>query len=760
MSVQITINDQPLTVEKGITILQAARLNQIFIPTLCDHPSLPSHGSCRLCVIEIQGKATTPTACSTPVEDGMSIYTHSPKIQALRGELFQMLLAEHPSCCLFCSEKNHCDECMVTVRKVGVTTGCRSCPNDRQCEIQDLAETINLTQVDYPIRYRMLKAIHSDPFIDRDYNLCVLCGRCVRICQSQHFSSPVTFLNRGSDIVIDTVGGRSLQEAGCRFCGSCVEICPTGALSEKTRKWLGKAGQQTRTTCPFCSLGCSMEIFSRNDQVIGGLPFHENPGSGHLCVLGRFGIPEMIHHPNRLTSPVKTVGKDRMRVSWDEALDRTVEALAACPPGQFQAIVSASCSNEDLFVAQKFTRRVMKSNQITTRAGETYGDGFKAVIQLLGGSSPLEELAGASTVLCLGMDDRYSQSVVERDVYRAKTDGANVITLSPRPHSLTDFADIWLKPDPGKEAEVLRLLAQYASDEKTRLAYQKGNGLPKAAYAAFEDAAHLLREPGRPVIIAGTSYLTHPDNRRLLGAVQDLQKSIAAKVIALPAEANLLGSVLMGVYPGVENDSSPDPKESPELDGGPCVTYLIGEVVTAPRRANEVVIYQHFISPPDGLEPDILLPAAAFAESSVTTINYEGRVQFTAQAVPPPGEALPTWQILCRIAQKLGVSGFDFSSPEEIRSEIRGVQPDFAIDQMIDRSVLVRRAEHFRLTQTEALDNLLPASQAAPPAPLYMGFPITDWVEGLRSLYPGKVSDSSNLEADGTVQPQKMSIPR
>ncbi len=138
MSFQVSIDGRPLWVEKGKTVLQVARENGIDIPTLCDFPGLPSHGSCRMCIVEIEGRANTPTACTTLAEDGMIVQTNTPKVQSLRKDLFKLLLSEHPSSCLICNEKSHCDECMVTLRKTGVTTGCRSCPQDGQCELQKL----------------------------------------------------------------------------------------------------------------------------------------------------------------------------------------------------------------------------------------------------------------------------------------------------------------------------------------------------------------------------------------------------------------------------------------------------------------------------------------------------------------------------------------------------------------------------------------------------------------------------------------------
>jgi predicted molibdopterin-dependent oxidoreductase YjgC len=655
-----------------------------------------------------------------------------------------MLLAEHPACCLICPENNACDECMVTLRKAGVTTGCRSCPNDRQCEIQDLVQSIGLTRVDYPIRYRMLKPIHSDPFIDRDYNLCVLCGRCVRICQFGHFSSAVTFMDRGSDIVVATSGGRSLLEAGCRFCGSCVDICPTGALSEKTRKWMGKPDQVTSTTCPFCSLACSMEIEAKNGIAIGSRP--SPTGTGPLCLLGHFSLPEMLNHPNRLKSPARRTGKDRLKTSWEDSLDRTAQIITACPPGSSRMVVSASSSNEDLFAAYKFSRQILKSEPIIS-ARAVYGDGFDAMIALLRQSSPLDELRHARTVLCLGVDDRYTASVVEAHIYQAKIRGAHVISFSHRPHSLAEFADLWLKPDPGKELDILQQAGEFLTGKNAG-------------------------EPGKSTIVLGPSFLSQPALRRKIAAVLDLIQSTQSKVIVLPPEGNLMGSVLMGA--GGDEDEQDLPGMHPDPVGvihpNPRVYYLIGDILPAARGPLDTIIYQNFMAPPDGLEADIILPEAAFAESAATTVDYAGRVQPVKQAIPPPGEALPTWQILCQLAKKMGASGFDYSCVEEIQAEISRILPGFSTGTILDRSGLPhgsisRAPSGYEEVEGEAGDETGRPGKAihgdypAAGGPTYMGFPIADWVEGLRSIYPQAAPPFTALDGNSSIQPQKTIIP-
>ena len=712
MNVPLKIDGRSCEVEKGFTILQAARAQEIDIPTLCDCPGLPSRGSCRMCVVEIQGKANTPTACTTPVEEGMIVLTNSPKVKALRSELLQMLLADHPSSCLFCPEKSHCDECMVTLRKAGVTTGCRSCPKDGQCELQFMAQEMGLVQADYPGRYRMLKVEKGDPFFDRDYNLCVLCGRCIRTCEALHFSSSINYTKRGAETVIGTPFNRSHLDAGCTFCGACVEVCPTGTLTEKTRKWDGAPEQATSSTCPLCSIGCQISLLSKGNTIIGSLPDHQ-AGCDDLCVLGRFGITETVNAPARLKQPQRIVGHSRLAVSWEKAISAAADKLSACPPERFEMIVSTNCSNETLYVAQKFCRTVMRSANMHSPALDAYAGNLEIVSGLFQKSQPLSILADAETILCLGFDGKYAQSVVEVELHLAKLKGAMIISINAHPHSPGIFADEWLRPIPGKEPELLELLVERLE----RRSHPAPVGAGEFSDPRLERAARILEETKSPVFIVGPSFLDHP-NRRLLEAIARLLSVSRGRAIALPGEGNPAAALLMGISPVYAQTSTK-----------PDVQYIIGESISASAPDGAFILYQNIYPPSGGREADLVLPAAAFGEENGTMIDSSGRVREMRQAVDPPGEAWPSWRILSRIAQKMGVPGFEYENEQEIQAEIARVIENYSINGQVSRPSLSQG-------EREAVSEGAQAAQSV--APTYMGFSLTQRVAGLKMLYPGE----------------------
>ncbi|MCK4313018.1 MAG: (2Fe-2S)-binding protein, partial [Candidatus Cloacimonetes bacterium] len=262
---KITIDNKTVEAKKGKMILDVTQENDIYIPHLCFHPELSPYGGCRLCIVEVDGMKGYPTACTTQVEEGMTIRTNTKILQEMRTEILQLILSEHPSACLICDEAEECSDFQGTIRKVGFTTGCRWCPKDNDCELQEVVENLKIDEIEFPVYYRDFPVEKNDPFFDRDYNLCIYCGRCVRICQEHRKSSVISLNKRGRYSTIGPAFNQSHLEANCEFCGACVSVCPTGALSEKTRKWSGVPEKYHSSICPLCGLNCDIQVLTKEN---------------------------------------------------------------------------------------------------------------------------------------------------------------------------------------------------------------------------------------------------------------------------------------------------------------------------------------------------------------------------------------------------------------------------------------------------------------------------------------------------------------
>jgi len=778
-TITINIDGQLLEVEKGLTILQAAEQNNIYIPALCSHKDLSPFGGCRMCIVEVEGMDGFPTACTTPVEEGMVIKTHTPQIQASRVEILQLILSEHTSSCLICEEKDECKEYMGTIRKVGVTTGCRYCPKDGQCELQDLVEKLGVKEINYPVYYRNLTVEKDDPFYDRDYNLCILCGRCIRVCQEIRIANTLAFKQRGPKTVVGPAYDRTHLDAGCEFCGACVSVCPTGALSEKVNKWEGKPEREEVTTCPLCGVGCQIRLLIKKNEIIGSLPA-EDPlvNNGQLCVKGRFCVTELVNNYQRLRKPYKTQNGTKVEIFLEEAIELSAEKLSDCSPEQFGMLISPNCSNEDLYIAQKFARVAVGSNNIDTTARIFYGTGFKAYLNLMRMAVPLSDIPKASIILCVGLDTRFGRSVVGVELRKAIDKGAKIITINPRHHNLTMIAEKEFQPVPGTEVNLLNSLVMLTEKKKTItsrfIAKRKTGNLSDE----LSTVAEMLREASAPVILVGSEFLQYDESPQIFEAIEKLARNVGAGILPLPAQNNLLGSVLMGVYPeflpggfsstnkervdnlrkrwsaDVPNFSSQWNAQTLSSGSKMKVLYFIGEGPPNSRPTSDFLIFQN-IYPPDILyEPGLVIPSAAFTEVDGTFINGEGRIQRVRKAVDPPGEALPDWEILCRIAQKMGIKGFDFSNAREIHEEISSLVKGFGDFDNTKRkaSPMIYEGQlnipETSTSGTKRADKKFPFLLSVSVGEhTYRGFPLSTWVEGLRKLFTEGIIDINPEDA-------------
>ena len=246
-TIKLTIDGKEVEVEKGTTVLRAARQAGGYIPTLCYHPDLEPFGGCRLCIVEIENMRGLPTSCTTPAAAGMVVATDTERLRKLRRAYLELILTEHPNACLTCHRRHRCGPYDICLRHVAVTERCVSCPANKQCQLQFVTDYIGIEEIALPFQYKGLPVDYArEPLVRRDYNLCILCGRCVLMCSDHRGIGAISFINRGFQTVVGTAYDRPLQDSGCRFCGCCVEVCPVGALMD--------AGSEYKPDCDWESL--------------------------------------------------------------------------------------------------------------------------------------------------------------------------------------------------------------------------------------------------------------------------------------------------------------------------------------------------------------------------------------------------------------------------------------------------------------------------------------------------------------------------
>lgn len=347
----LTIDGQRIEVDEGRTVLEAAGEAGINIPTICDHKDLSPFGACRMCVVEIEGVRGFPTSCTTPAAPGMVVRTATEELRRLRHRVLELMLSGHPNGCLACPHREACEKYPSRPTKAGRTTRCGFCSNRDECNLRTLAFASKPQDLPIPTLYSSYNVERSDPFMDRDYNLCILCGRCWRICEKIHGVPAIDIINRGKQARIGTAFNRSHVLSGCTFCGACIDICPTGTLTDRYARWYGKPETETRTACTLCPEGCSMLSLTRGRQLIANNMVAFEPRAS-LCAVGRFAYTQLVNAPERLKRPVVREEGELIPADWPTALKAAAAGLEKAA-GSVAVLMSESGTREDRFMLSK-----------------------------------------------------------------------------------------------------------------------------------------------------------------------------------------------------------------------------------------------------------------------------------------------------------------------------------------------------------------------------------------------------------------------
>lgn len=343
--VSLAIDGRQMEVPAGTTVLEAARSAGIEIPTLCHDPELSSPGACRLCVVSIEGISNLPASCVTAVREGMVVHTSSPEVNEARKTILELLLSNHPQDCMICEKSG-------------------------ECKLQEYAYLYGVKEGTFVGEQNNFEVDESNPMIYRDNSKCILCGKCVRICEEVQGRSILDFAKRGFQTQVTPALDKPLSESECVFCGSCIAVCPVGALSEKSMMGKGRRWEmeKKRTICPYCGTGCTIELNMKDGRVVGVTSTEDGTVNGRaLCIKGRFGY-NFINHPDRLQTPLIKENGEFREATWEEAISVVATNLANIKEvhgsNALAALTSARCTNEDNYLMNKFTRAVLGTNNI------------------------------------------------------------------------------------------------------------------------------------------------------------------------------------------------------------------------------------------------------------------------------------------------------------------------------------------------------------------------------------------------------------
>jgi len=707
-TVTLTIDGRQLSVPFGTTILDAARRLDIDIPTLCEHEWLHRLGSCRLCLVKIEGLTQPVASCTTVAGDGMVVTTHDEELRRLRVTQMQFILMNHPLDCPVCD-------------KAG------------ECRLQDLTYALGVTEVPYRATTGEQRIDTLSPLIERNDKRCIRCGRCVAVCEEVQGVGALKFIGRGYQMRITTRDDGPLD---CEFCGQCVAVCPVGALLPRPFKHKARVWdlEPTTTVCGYCGAGCQLVMHTLRDRIYRVTGDSNSINEGKLCIRGRFGW-DIVHDERRLTSPLLKRDAGFVAVTWDEALEAVAEgirhALATGGPEAVGVLAGPRLPIEDAYLLAYVFGAGVGTRRVAVAGQDAYGEAMKVTFDRLGragSTASFRDLREADVIFLLGSDLAAEMPVPHLAVLAAVREGdAKLIQAHPTPTKLDNWATARLCYRPGGQVALLLLLIKQLLEMKRQnrkflaehtdgfIAFgREVNKLNAAELAAqcglavteVDEAVRQLAAARHPVIVLGSQALagaaaaavTHLvlDLLMLLGKIED-------GLLLSTERNNLVGVMLAGLVPGrgpglTSYDQVPAgwPRlpEEPGLGyagiieagqaghlgallsfgANPLVQNTKAETLrSAMKETPFVVVCDAFMTETAKLA-DVILPTTTFPERGGHIVSAERRVLESAQVVPAHGEAWPEWRILLELAAKLDFA-VQVESPAEIWDEAISVIP-------------------------------------------------------------------------------------
>jgi formate dehydrogenase alpha subunit len=594
---------------------------------------------------------------------------------------------------------------------------------------------------------RMASIEEVNPFLERDLSKCILCAKCIRACQELVVEGAIDYFRRGFTTIPATLDNVPLEDSECTFCGTCVALCPTGALMEKDRTYGGTIRATMETTCPFCGCGCGICLEVKDNQIVRVTPGREDSvNHGALCVKGSYGC-DFVNSPDRLTKPVVRKGDTFEEASWEEALEQAASGLKRVKdergPSGLAVLGSAKCTNEDNYVLQRFARTVLGTNNIDNGA-RLYNSasrvGLGSSLGFSGTTNYLNDLEQTDLILVVGADPDCSAPVVAYAIKRAvKQRGVKLLLIDPRQTRLTLFAHLWLRPEIGTDVALINGLAKVIVDDglldeefvtrRTDNFEAFDESLKKYTLKYVEKitgvkgqdihgAARLYAEASRAAIVYGTGITQHTTGTKGVAALANLALltgNIGRKgggIYALQRANNGQGACDMGTLPkflpGYHSVTDAQARHSFERRWGANLPteagltiletmqhvregsirgmYIVGEnpvfsfpnsrLIAETLASLDFLVVQDMFLTETAKLANVVLPAASFAEKEGTFTNFEGRVNGVHKASEPVGESLPDWEIVVRLADKMG-HPLPFSSLQDVMDEIEELVPSY-----------------------------------------------------------------------------------